>query len=179
MTVTNPVRSTEQAGAGVPAVAPSGRRSKERTSYTRADRGMWLAGFLAAVALAVSTASLLGAGDPKLAVLPIAAICGVVLVYLALTRFELFVLVCLFLRSSLDAIGGEGTTVTNPSSILALTFMAASLLWLAARANRGVRFHSLLTLPLLVFTFACLLSTLTSRCTRSASPSSPASSPSW
>jgi O-antigen ligase len=163
MTATTRFDAATNGAAHSTAPAEPAGKTKERVPYTRSDRGLWLAGFLAAVALAVTTASLLGSGDPKLAALPIAAVCGVILLYLALTRFELFVLVCLFLRSSLDSIGGEGTTVTNPASILALTFMAASLLWLAARSHRGVRFHSDLTIPLLLFTFACLLSTLTSQ----------------
>ncbi len=118
---------------------------------------------LAAIALAVTVASLVGAGDVKLAVIPLGLVAGSGLVYLALTRFELFVLVCLFLRTSLDVIGGKGTTITNPSSLLSLTFMAASLLWLAARSYRGERFTSTLSLPLLFFAAACFLSALTSK----------------
>ena len=133
------------------------------TQYTKRDRGLWLAGILAAIALAVTVASLVGAGDVKLAVIPLGAVGGVGLLYLAVTRFELFVLVCLFLRASLDVIGGQGTTITNPSSLISLTFMAASLLWMAARSYRGQRFASTLTTPLLFFGFACFLSTLTSR----------------
>ena len=41
-----------------------------------------------------------------------------------MTRFELFVLVCLFLRASLDVIGGQGTTITNPSSGITLDWVA-------------------------------------------------------
>ena len=133
------------------------------TDYTRQDRGLWIAGVLAAIALAVTVASLVGAGYVKLAVIPLGLVAGVGLVYLALTRFELFVLVCLFLRTSLDVIGGKGTTVTNPSSLLSLTFMAASLLWLAARSYRGERFASTLSLPLLFFGATCFLSALTSK----------------
>ena len=83
-----------------------------------------------------------GSGDVKLAVVPFGVVAALGLAYLALTRFELFVLTCLFIRSSLDAIGGQGTTITNPSSLLSLAFMAAALLWLAARAYRGVRISS-------------------------------------
>ena len=74
-----------------------------------------------------------GSGDVKLAVVPFGVVAALGLAYLALARFELFVLVCLFIRSSLDAIGGQGTTITNPSSLISLAFMAAALLWLAAR----------------------------------------------
>jgi O-antigen ligase len=137
-----------------------GRRS---TDYTRRDKGLWVAGVLGAIALAATTASLAGSGDVKLAVVPFAVVAALGLAYLALTRFELFVLTCLFIRSSLDAIGGQGTTITNPSSLISLAFMAAALLWLAARAYRGVRISSTLTLPLMFFTVACFLSVLTSQ----------------
>ena len=149
--------------ATVPTPSRAADAEPADTEYTRQDRGLWLAGVLAAIALAVTVASLVGAGDVKLAVIPLGLVAGVGLVYLALTRFELFVLVCLFLRTSLDVIGGKGTTITNPSSLLSLTFMAASLLWLAARAYRGERFTSTLSLPLLFFAAACFLSALTSK----------------
>jgi O-antigen ligase len=128
------------------------------------DRKLLIAGILAAVALAVVVATMVGAGDLKLLVYPVGAVVGAALVFLALTRFELFVLVCLFLRASLDILGGRGTTVTNPSSLVSLFFMGASLLWLAARAYRGERLRrSVMTAPLLFFAFACFLSTITSR----------------
>jgi putative inorganic carbon (HCO3(-)) transporter len=128
------------------------------------DRGLLVAGFLAAVALTATVASALGAGNVKLAALPIAAIAAIGLIYLALTNFELFVLTCLFVRTSLDAIGGSGTTLSNPSSLLSLTFMAAALLWLAARSYRGDKLRdSVLTPAILFFGVACLLSALTSQ----------------
>ena len=61
------------------------------------------------------------------------------------------------------AIGGQGTTITNPSSLISLAFMAAALLWLAGRAHRGLRISSVLTLPLMFFAVACFLSVLTSQ----------------
>ena len=128
------------------------------------DRKLLVAGILAGVALAVVLATMVGAGEIRLTVYPIGAVAAIGLVFLALTRFELFVLVCLFLRASLDILGGRGTTVTNPSSLVSLFFMGASLLWLAARAYRGERLRrSVMTAPLLFFAFACLLSTITSR----------------
>jgi hypothetical protein len=39
----------------------------------------------------------------------------------------------------------QGTTITNPSSILS-SFLGPALLWLAARAYRGIRISSTLTL---------------------------------
>jgi putative inorganic carbon (HCO3(-)) transporter len=141
----------------------AGQDVSRSTDYTRRDRGLWVAGILAAIALAVTMASFAGAGHIKLAVLPVGVIAALGLAYLAFFRFELFVLTCLFIRSSLDAIGGQGTTITNPSSLLSLAFMAASLLWLAGRAHRGARISSTLTLPLMFFAVACFLSVLTSR----------------
>jgi O-antigen ligase len=166
MTATTPAdRTVEQAPAAIATDVPEPTRSRRRRGrgepYSRGDRSLWLAGFLAAVTLAVTIAALLGSSHPKFAAIPVAVVCAGVLIYLALARFELFVLTCLFLRASLDAIGSD-SAVTNPSSLLALAFMAASLLWLAARTRRNQSFRSELTLPLLLFTFACVLSTVTS-----------------
>ncbi|HEY8092274.1 MAG TPA: hypothetical protein VID93_00770, partial [Acidimicrobiales bacterium] len=46
------------------------------TEYTKRDRGLWLAGVLAAIALAVTVASLVGAGDVQLAVIPLGLVAG-------------------------------------------------------------------------------------------------------
>ena len=69
------------------------------TSAPPIDRKLLIAGILAAVALAVVVATIVGDGDLKLLVYPVGAVVGVALLFLALTRFELFVLVCLFLRA--------------------------------------------------------------------------------
>ena len=151
------------AGNGKPPAPSRASWQVGSTEYTRRDKGMWVAGILAAIALAVTVASLVGAGHMRLAAIPVALVVAAGLGYLALFRFELFVLTCLFLRSSLDAIGGQGTTITNPSSLLSLAFMAAALLWLAGRAHRGERIRSTLTLPLMFFAVACFLSVITSQ----------------
>ena len=122
-----------------------------------------MAGLLAAIALAVTVASFVGAGDMTKAMIVVGAVGAVCLVFLALTRFELFVLTCLFLRTSLDAIGAGETAVSNPASLLSLFFMGAALLWLAARSYRGQKQASDLTPALLFFSAACILSTLTSQ----------------
>jgi O-antigen ligase len=137
---------------------------EDTASVPPIDRKLLVAGILAGVALTVVLATLVGAGEFRMTVYPLGAVAAVGLVFLALTRFELFVLVCLFLRASLDILGGRGTTATNPSSLVSLFFMGASLLWLAARAYRGERLRrSVMTAPLLFFAFACFLSTITSR----------------
>ena len=94
------------------------------------------------IALAATMASLAGAGDVKLAVVPFGVVAALGLAYLALTRFELFVLTCLFIRSSLDAVGGQGTTITNPSSLISLAFMAARAA-VAGRPGLSRRPHQL------------------------------------
>ncbi|HEX6786425.1 MAG TPA: hypothetical protein VF076_04470, partial [Acidimicrobiales bacterium] len=164
MTATIPSRGAPSADGEEQVNAPAEvARRRASTDYTRRDKGLWVAGVLGAIALAATTASLAGAGHLKLAVVPVGIVAALGLAYLALARFELFVLTCLFIRSSLDAIGGQGTTITNPSSVISLAFMAAALLWLAARAHRGVRISSTLTLPLMFFAVACFLSVITSQ----------------
>jgi O-antigen ligase len=108
-------------------------------------------------------ASFVGAGDYPKALIVLGAVGALALLVLALTQFELFVLTCLLLRSSLDAIGAGETAVSNPASLLSLFFMGAALLWLAGRAYRGDRLLSDLTPALLFFAAACILSTLTSQ----------------
>ena len=132
------------------------------TSAPPIDRKLLIAGILAAVALAVVVATIVGDGDLKLLVYPVGCVVAALL-FLALTRFELFVLVCLFLRVPRHP-GRPAAPRSPTSSLVSLFFMGASLLWLAARAYRGERLRrSVMTAPLLFFAFACFLSTITSR----------------
>src|SRR5215212_5109646 len=128
---------------------------------------------LAAAGLAA--ASGLGAGgDSKLAVvLPLAVAAGVMLGVLALTRFSVFVMAILVLRASIDLgkLGGDqaGQTITataavadrgmDPTSLLAVLFLLASALWLAAQHYRlGGLPGSTLRRALLVFMAAAAIS---------------------
>ena len=97
-------------------------------------------GILAAIALIVTVASLIGADNVQAAVIVLggrrrhrARLPGADPLRALRPR------AACSCASSLDVVGGAGTTVTNPSSLISLTFMAASLLWLAARSYRGVR----------------------------------------
>jgi putative inorganic carbon (hco3(-)) transporter len=137
---------------------------------------------LLVVAAAAGLAALSGisaGGDSKLAVvLPLAAAFGLGLGVLALTRFELYVLVMLACRASIDlaklsgggaaGAGGSATATTagatatralDPSSILGVLFLLAALLWLAAqRRERGQLPGSGLRAALLWFTAASFVS---------------------
>jgi len=109
---------------------------------------------LAAAALVCAAAMVSGisaGGDNKsLVVLPLVGVVGIAVGVLALTRFAPFVLLLLGVRSSLDVIklsgASAGNTATNnasrgldPSSIVALLFLTASLLWLLAQYSDGRR----------------------------------------
>jgi O-antigen ligase len=98
------------------------------------------------VAAALAAASGLGAGQGSktAVVLPVAIGCGLVLAVLSLTRFQLFVVVLLIARSSLDLAKlsqrtagttsvGASSRALDPSSILAVLFMLAAGVWLAAQ----------------------------------------------
>jgi len=113
-------------------------------------------------------------GDSKLAVvLPLAAATAVGLGVLALTRFSGYVMAMLVLRASIDLAKlsdrSAGNTVTNaasaravdPSSILAVIFLVAAALWLAARHREQGRLPgSPLRRALVVFAAAGALSVL-------------------
>ncbi len=99
------------------------------------------AGFavVAAVGIFFGIATATGA-DKIVLVLPLAAVAAVALGVLAITNFEVFVLVVLVVRSTLDAlkISSGGTSALNPASLLSFAFLMASFVWLAARrADRG------------------------------------------
>jgi putative inorganic carbon (HCO3(-)) transporter len=136
----------------------------------------FLAVFLAAGAAAVSG---LSAGqDSRLAVvLPVATAVGVGLGILALTRFQVYVMVMLVLRASLDlaklsgstdtttatttaaTTGGGATRALDPASLVAVTFLLAAALWLAAQHRAQGRLPgSLLRRALLVLVVAAVLS---------------------
>lgn len=92
----------------------------------------------AVVALATGVA--LASGGTKLAlVLPVGALAGVLLLSLAVTRFELFTLVVLAIRASLDVAkvgGGAGLDVT---SLVGILFVGAGTLWLILQRHDGWR----------------------------------------
>lgn len=101
-----------------------------------------------AVASAVVSGLAMTRGDKILTVLPLALMVGLAVGALAVTRFQTFVLLLLAVRPSIDLVklsgdptgtaGGSGVSRgVDPSSMLAVLFLAAALLWLAARAADG------------------------------------------
>jgi len=132
----------------------------------------FLAVALAAGAAAASGMSV-GHGSKLAVVLPLAAVAGVGLGLLALTRFQVYVMLMLVLRSGLDLakLSGPaaGNTATNtagsraldPASILAVLFLLAAALWLAAQHRQQGRLPgSPLRRALVVYVAAAVLSTL-------------------
>jgi putative inorganic carbon (hco3(-)) transporter len=131
---------------------------------------------LVAVAAAAAAISGLSVGqDSKLAVvLPVAAAAGVGLGVLALTRFRIYVVIMLVLRASIDLAklsGGAnapGATPTagasrvlDPASLLAVLFLLAAALWLAAQHRQQGRLPgSPLRRALVVYVAAAALSVL-------------------
>lgn len=123
-----------------------------------------------AAGLAAASALSVGSGSKSAAVLPVAAGVGLALAVLALTRFQVYVMVMLVLRSSLDlaklsgrAAGNASTSTAaralDPSSLLAVLFLLAAALWLAAQYRRHRSLPgSPLRRALVVFLAAAVLS---------------------
>src|SRR5207302_2021228 len=99
--------------------------------------------FVAAV-LAAASGLAAGEGSKSGLVLPVAIGAALVLAVLALTRFQLYVIVMLITRSSLDLAKlshrtagttsvGASSRALDPSSILAVGFLLAAGVWLAAQ----------------------------------------------
>lgn len=113
-----------------------------------------------------------GSGDRAKVVLPLLAAIAVAVGVLAMTRFAGFVLLILGARASLDLFklsgSAAGNTQTNtvargldPSSLLALLFLLAAFLWLAAQyRERGHLRASPMRYAFIAFTAAAFCSTL-------------------
>lgn len=141
-------------------------------------RWLQLALAVVVIAAAVISGSAFG-GDERMVVLPLAAVAGLALGILALTRFATFVLLILGARASLDAFQFSSTTTTrdgttvssgsagaslfdrglDPGSLLGLLFLLAAVLWLAARHYSGTAVRtSRLTFWLTAFWLASAIS---------------------
>src|SRR5437764_4408279 len=105
--------------------------------------GTFAAVFLAVI-LAAASGLAAGEGSKSALVLPIAIGAGLILAVLALTRFQLYVMVMLVTRASLDLAKlsqrtagttsvGASSRALDPSSILAVLFLLAAGVWLAAQ----------------------------------------------
>jgi putative inorganic carbon (HCO3(-)) transporter len=137
------------------------------------DRLLIVLAALAAAGSAAFTAVAVADGRPMAAVLPIAALLGIVVAGLAFTRFAWFVLLMLAVRPMIDLFKlsgptagssdgeGEVSRAFDPSTLLAVLFLIAAGLWLAARARRdgGLR-SSALSIALLLVGATCLISSL-------------------
>src|SRR5919199_2232685 len=100
-----------------------------------------LSGAAAATALAAFSGMSVGTGSKLVVILPLAAAVAVVLGVLAFTRFPVYVMVLLVLRSGLDlakvsrtsdaaGLGGSSAgRALDPASILALLFLLTAGLW--------------------------------------------------
>src|SRR5581483_1810615 len=123
-----------------------------------------------AALLAARSGLSVGSASKSAVVLPLAAGIAVALGLLALTRFQAYVMTMLFLRSSLDLAKLSGRTAGNttvssssraldPSSLLAVVFLLAAALWLAAQYRAKGRLPgSPLRRALVLFLLACLIS---------------------
>src|SRR5437588_2810848 len=112
-----------------------------RVDWTKV--GTFAAVFVAVV-LAAAAGMGAGEGSKSAVVLPIAIGSGLILGLLALTRFQIYVMVMLIARSSLDLAKlsqrtagttsvGASSRALDPSSILAVLFLLAAGVWLAAQ----------------------------------------------
>ena len=131
-----------------------------RVDWTRV--ATFAAVFVAGV-LAAASGLATGEGSKSGVILPLAIGCGLVLAVLALTRFQIYVMVMLIARSSLDLAKlsqrtagttsvGASSRALDPSSILAVLFLLAAGVWLAAQYRyRGSLPGSPLRRALLLF----------------------------
>ncbi|MEU8128839.1 O-antigen ligase family protein [Micromonospora sp. NPDC049049] len=105
---------------------------------------------LAAAVVAVVAGVSMAAGDRRGMVLPLAAVVGIAVAVLALTRFAGYVLLMLAVRSCVDlfkltgpsagqAESGGTARAVDPSTLLAVLFLLAAGLWLAAQLSRHGR----------------------------------------
>ncbi|MGH3118475.1 MAG: O-antigen ligase family protein [Gaiellales bacterium] len=115
--------------------------------------------------LAIASAQAVDEGSKAAVVLPLAIGAGLLLALLAVSRFQIFVLLALGIRSSLDLAKlsrtDSASRALDPASILAVLFLMAGLLWLAAQYRaRGELAGSRLRSSFLFFLTACFLSTM-------------------
>ena len=140
--------------------------------HGRLDRPRLLTGAAALLcaAVAVLAGLALSRGDRLGVVLPLAVVAGVVVGLLALTRFAGYVLLMLAVRPCVDLFKLSGPSAgradvdqtartLDPSTLLAVLFLLAAGLWLAAQARRHGRLRgSPLGLALLLVGATALVS---------------------
>lgn len=132
---------------------------------SRAAPGPGTAAALAGALLAaVAAAAFAGDGlSTRTALLPIAVLGILGLAGLALSRFTWFVIAILVMRSSLDLVrsatgGTSASRMFNPSTVVAVLFLLAAVLWLLAQRRNFDLGGSSLRYALLAFLGAAFLS---------------------
>jgi putative inorganic carbon (hco3(-)) transporter len=139
-----------------------------------AMKAVTLVAVVAITATAAFSGTMAGSNSKLAVILPVTALVGLALAALALTRFKLYVMVMLIMRSSIDlaklSVGGEGgggrtaadqvaARGIDPSSVLGLLFIVAAAVWLTAQYRKNGRLPgSPLRRTLVVFAAACVLS---------------------
>src|SRR5919106_6111451 len=140
----------------------------EAPARSAKDSSVATAATLVAIVVASAAASLSGVyavtGSKVAFVLPMAAIVGVGLTLLALTRFSAFVFVVLVVRASLDLTkvstpSDRLSAALDPATLLGVLFLVVASLWLAAQHHRyGSLAESRLRRPLVLLISAGVLS---------------------
>ena len=141
--------ATSASGTGL---GPLPRRSlRHPPRYGLLGKGSLVVVGLLVMAAAVVSGLSVGGEDKRLVVLPIVGVVGLALAVLAATRYTAFVLLLLGARASLDLFKlsgpSSGNTLTNsaaargldPSSLLAMLFLVASVVWLISQYAAGRR----------------------------------------
>lgn len=141
--------ATSAGGKDLTAVVSRSSRHAPRYGFIGRSSAVVI-GVLVMAAAIVSGVSL-GGEDKRLVVLPIVGVIGLALAVLAATRYTAFVLLLLGARASLDLLKlsgpSSGNTLTNsaaargldPSSLLAVLFLVASVVWLVSQYAAGRR----------------------------------------
>lgn len=126
----------------------------EAAHSSAAMKAVTVLAVVAATATAAYSGAMAGSSSKLAIILPITALSGVVLAVLALTRFKVYVMIMLVMRSSIDlaklstASGGtpERTAADqvaargiDPSSLLAVLFIVAAAIWLTAQYRKAGR----------------------------------------
>ena len=139
---------------------------------SRSRRVITILALIAAAVLAAASGSSLGDGTKAAVVLPLAAGVGLCLAWLAASRFAVYVMIMLAIRSSIDMTKLSGPTAgttqqsgaraLDPASIFAVLFIASSALWLATEFRRTGLRGTRLRLALLAMLGTCGASVIAS-----------------
>ncbi|MDG4772283.1 O-antigen ligase family protein [Solwaraspora sp. WMMD792] len=124
--------------------------TRQQREYRPAGRLLSVLAAVAAAAVAVTAGLALAAGDRRGVVLPIALVAGAAVGVLAITRFSGYVILMLAVRPLLDVVKLSGPTagradtdqasrLSDPSTMVAVLFLLAAGLWLAAQLRRSGR----------------------------------------